>query len=202
MVRDPFADDEDPDLQTVLDALDDPDCRKIVGVLSEPMTAEEISEAADIPLSTTYRKLDRLTEASLLEEGVELRSDGQHASRYVVAFDEVSIGLSEDREFGVDISRRPDHVSVAQGVPPDPGQVARRARGRLRYHHARHARRRCGRPAAGRRLPARPARRECADHARVRRHRLLAVHDGVTALDLWWGPVRGTRGSPPRAAPR
>jgi DNA-binding transcriptional ArsR family regulator len=107
MVRDPFADDEDPDLQTVLDALDDPDCRKIVGVLSEPMTAEEISEAADIPLSTTYRKLDRLTEASLLEEGVELRSDGQHASRYVVAFDEVSIGLSEDREFGVDISRRP-----------------------------------------------------------------------------------------------
>jgi len=107
MVRDPFADDEGPDLQTVLDALDDPDCREIVGVLSEPMTAEEISEAADIPLSTTYRKLDRLTEASLLEEGVELRADGQHASRYVVAFDEVNIGLSADGEFGVDVSRRP-----------------------------------------------------------------------------------------------
>jgi DNA-binding transcriptional ArsR family regulator len=107
MVRDPFADDQGPELQAVLDALDDPACRAIISVLSEPMTAEEISEAADIPLSTTYRKLDRLTEASLLEEGVEIRSDGRHASRYLVAFDEVSIGLSADREFGVDISRRP-----------------------------------------------------------------------------------------------
>jgi len=107
MVRDPFADDEGPELQAVLDALDDPACREIVSVLSEPMTAEEISEAAEIPLSTTYRKLDQLTDASLLEEGVEVRSDGQHASRYAVAFDEVSIGLSEEREFGVDISRQP-----------------------------------------------------------------------------------------------
>jgi len=107
MVRDPFADDDGPELQAVLGALDDPVCREIISVLSEPMTAEEISEAADIPLSTTYRKLDRLTDASLLEEGVEIRSDGQHASRYAVAFDEVSIGLTEEREFGVDVSREP-----------------------------------------------------------------------------------------------
>lgn len=106
MVRDPFADDE-PELESVLEALHDEDCRKIVAVLSEPMTADKIAEATDIPLSTTYRKLDTLTEASLLEEGVEIRSDGQHASRYAVAFDEVSIVLSEDNEFGVDISRRP-----------------------------------------------------------------------------------------------
>ena len=107
MVRDPFADDDDPELSSVLAALHDEDCRKIVNVLSEPMTADEIAKATDIPLSTTYRKLDRLTEASLLDEGVEIRSDGQHASRYVVAFEEVVIGLSEDHEFGVDISRRP-----------------------------------------------------------------------------------------------
>lgn len=106
MVRDPLADD-DPELESVLEALHDEDCRKIVAVLSEPMTADKIAEATDIPLSTTYRKLDKLTEASLLEEGVEIRSDGQHASRYVVAFDEVAIALSEDNEFGVDISRRP-----------------------------------------------------------------------------------------------
>lgn len=105
MVRDPLADD-DPELESVLDALHDDDCRKIVAVLSEPMTADEIADAADIPLSTTYRKLDKLTEASLLEEGVEIRSDGQHASRYAVAFDEVSIGLSEDDEFRVEVSRR------------------------------------------------------------------------------------------------
>ena len=106
MVRDPFADD-DPELPSVLAALHDEDCRTIVNVLTEPMTADEIANATEIPLSTTYRKLDKLTEASLLEEGVEIRSDGQHASRYVVAFENVVIELSEDNEFGVDISRRP-----------------------------------------------------------------------------------------------
>ncbi|WP_136688685.1 winged helix-turn-helix domain-containing protein [Halorhabdus amylolytica] len=106
MVRDPFAADEAPDLQDVLDALDDPECRRIVEELDEPMTASEISEASDIPLSTTYRKLDLLTEASLLTEGVEIRPDGQHASTYEVAFEEVIIGLSEDRECEVQIARR------------------------------------------------------------------------------------------------
>jgi DNA-binding transcriptional ArsR family regulator len=107
MVRDPIADDESPDLQAVFDALDDPDCREIVSVLTEPMTAEEISDEADIPLSTTYRKLDRLTEASLLEEGVEVRSDGQHVSRYTGAFKQVVVGLSDDREFTVEITSSP-----------------------------------------------------------------------------------------------
>lgn len=107
MVRDPFAEEDVPDLQAVLDALDDPDCRAIVRALDEPMTADEIAEAADVPLSTTYRKLDLLTEASLLEEGTEIRPDGQHASQYTVAFERVIIGLDEDRSFEVDISRRP-----------------------------------------------------------------------------------------------
>jgi DNA-binding transcriptional ArsR family regulator len=107
MVRDPFAGEESPDLQEVLDALDDPDCRDIVSALEEPMTADQISEAADVPLSTTYRKLDRLSEASLLEEGLEISADGQHASRYAIAFEDVVIALTERREFEVQISRRP-----------------------------------------------------------------------------------------------
>jgi DNA-binding transcriptional ArsR family regulator len=105
MVRDPFAD-ETPDLQSVLDALEDPDCRAIVRALSEPMTAEEISEAADVPLSTTYRKLELLTEASLVEKGVEIRTDGQHTSRFAVAFEEITVSLSEDREFTLDLDMR------------------------------------------------------------------------------------------------
>ena len=107
MVRDPFADEDQPELQDVLDALDDPDCREIVRVLERPMTADEISDRAGVPLSTTYRKLDLLTEASLLEEGTEIRPDGQHASRYAVVFEEVVIALAERREFEVDIARRP-----------------------------------------------------------------------------------------------
>jgi len=107
MVRDPFADEEQPDLQEVLDALDDPDCRAIVSVLEEPMTASEIADASDIPLSTTYRKIDRLQEASLLYEGTEIRPDGQHASTYEVDFEEVVIALTEDQKFETEIARRP-----------------------------------------------------------------------------------------------
>ncbi|MFB6223777.1 MAG: helix-turn-helix domain-containing protein [Haloarcula sp.] len=107
MVRDPFADEETPELQTVLDALDDEDCRAIVSVLEEPLTASEISDRSGVPLSTTYRKLELLTESSLLHEGVEVRSDGQHASRYAIDFEEVVIGLDEDRALTVDISHRP-----------------------------------------------------------------------------------------------
>jgi len=107
MARSPGDSDDTADLEPVLEALNDENCREIVGVLSDPMTAEEISEATGIPLSTTYRKLDRLTEASLLEEVVQVRSDGQHVSRYILVFDEVIVGLSEDRELEIDLSREP-----------------------------------------------------------------------------------------------
>lgn len=107
MVRDPLADEDQPDLQDVLDALDDPNCRTIVSVLEEPMTASEIAEESEIPLSTTYRKIERLTEAALLVEGTEIRPDGQHASTYRVDFEEVVIALTEDRAFDAEVTRRP-----------------------------------------------------------------------------------------------
>jgi DNA-binding transcriptional ArsR family regulator len=107
MVRDPFAGEEEPDLQEVLDALDDPDCRDIVSALDRPMTASEISEASGVPLSTAYRKIDRLKDAELLLEGTEIRSDGQHASRYEVDFEEVIIALTENYDFEVEIAHRP-----------------------------------------------------------------------------------------------
>jgi DNA-binding IclR family transcriptional regulator len=105
MVRDPFADDAEPDLQAVLDALDDPNCRTIVQEIDGAMTANEVSDATEIPLSTTYRKLDLLTEASILDERTEIRPDGHHTTKYVLAFDAVEIGLTEDREFEVTITR-------------------------------------------------------------------------------------------------
>ena len=104
MASEPSA--KDPsDLRSVLDALDDEDARAIISELEEPRTASEISERCDIPLSTTYRKLDLLTDAELLEEGTEIRSDGHHTTTYAVAFEEVRIALTERRELDVRISR-------------------------------------------------------------------------------------------------
>ena len=69
------------------------------------MTASEVSEACDIPMSTTYRKLDLLSEASLLAEGTQVRSDGHHATQYRLAFDSVTFGLTEARTLSVTIGR-------------------------------------------------------------------------------------------------
>lgn len=106
MVRDPAARDGPP-LEVVLDALDDADCREIIRRLEGPMTAGEIAEAAGIPQSTAYRKLGLLSEASLLEEGTEIRADGHHTTRYELAFEEVLIALAEDRTLEVAITRPP-----------------------------------------------------------------------------------------------
>lgn len=96
---------ESTELTAVLDALDDADARAIIRGLEEPMTASEISETCDIPLSTTYRKLDLLTDAALLAEGTQIRADGHHATTYEVAFDEVRIALNEERNFDVAVGR-------------------------------------------------------------------------------------------------
>jgi DNA-binding transcriptional ArsR family regulator len=107
MVRDPARAPDPPSVDDVLDALADDDARRIVSALSEPKTASELSEECDIPLSTTYRKLERLTDASLLSESTDIRRDGQHTTRYAVSFETVTVSVEEtsDREFAVELTR-------------------------------------------------------------------------------------------------
>lgn len=69
------------------------------------MTASGVSEVCDIPLSTTYRKLDMMSEATLLEEMTEIRTDGRHTTRYRLGFDEVSLSVAEDRTLELTIAR-------------------------------------------------------------------------------------------------
>ncbi|ELZ56229.1 MULTISPECIES: ArsR/SmtB family transcription factor [Halorubrum] len=112
MVRDPSRDPEPPSVDEVLDALADDAARRIVAALTEPKTASELSEECDIPLSTTYRKLEMLTDASLLSESTDIRRDGQHTTRYSVSFDAVTVSVDDGaendedrREFDVEFSR-------------------------------------------------------------------------------------------------
>jgi predicted transcriptional regulator len=115
MVRDPFEGEAAPELQDVLDALHDPDCRTIVEHLTEPMTAQEIADATDIPQSTAYRKLDLLSEATLVDEQTEIRSDGHHTTRYFVDVEEVVLSVTDDLEFDVEVGRpaRPPDEQLA-----------------------------------------------------------------------------------------
>lgn len=95
----------EPDLETVLGTLYDEDCRAILSELTEPKTARELLEQCEIPRSTLYRKLDRLVDATLLREGTEIRTDGSHASRYEIDFEEIVLTRSTDEEIEIQIER-------------------------------------------------------------------------------------------------
>lgn len=95
-----------PGLQEVLDALGDPACRTILEHLDGPTTASERSETCGVPESTTYRKLDLLSDASLVEEQLEIGPDGRHTTRYALNFDEVRVSLDDDRSIDVAIKRQ------------------------------------------------------------------------------------------------
>lgn len=97
--------DDDPDPETVFDVLDDEACRDIVASLDGPMTAGQISEAADVPVSTAYKKLDKLESASLLTAETELRAGGHHRSRYLLDFDRLVVLLDDGGRFDVDVER-------------------------------------------------------------------------------------------------
>jgi DNA-binding transcriptional ArsR family regulator len=105
MVRDPLMEDDAPDVETVVGALNDEDCRTLIRKLDEPRTANDLLERCDIPRSTLYRKLDRLTEATLLREGTEIREDGSHASRYEIDFEEIVVSRDGETRLDVEIER-------------------------------------------------------------------------------------------------
>ncbi|QLH82092.1 winged helix-turn-helix domain-containing protein [Halosimplex pelagicum] len=106
MVRDSAASEDPPSLQAVLNALDDTDCRAILREIDEPMTATELIDTCDIPESTMYRKLERLSNASLVRERDTINSGGGRTTTYERDFDDVLISM-EDGSLSVTVERPP-----------------------------------------------------------------------------------------------
>lgn len=101
-------------VQEILDILDDSDCRAILDAThKEALTANEVSETHDLPLSTTYRKLALLTEAGLLEERTRIRQSGKHASEYLRLVDDVVISLGPQGETEVQVTREKNGSPVS-----------------------------------------------------------------------------------------
>lgn len=108
--------DDEAEVQTVLDALHDDDCRAVLDATTEEaLSANELSSACGLSLSTTYRKLDVLTEAGLLEERTRIHPDGKHASEYRRAVEDVVVSAGVDGGFELTISMRSDGDGVAVG---------------------------------------------------------------------------------------
>jgi DNA-binding transcriptional ArsR family regulator len=100
------------DCEAVFTALDDPDCRAVLeATADQALTASELTEQCDIPRSTTYRKLEQLTEAGLLEERIRLSTDGKHAREYHRTFEDVTVSLCDSEGIHVGLSE--------SSVPPE-----------------------------------------------------------------------------------
>ncbi|MFC3959352.1 ArsR/SmtB family transcription factor [Halovivax cerinus] len=85
------------DVDDVVGAFDDPACRQVLEATSdEARSAKEIAESADLALSTTYRKLDQLSDAGLLEEGLRIRRSGNHTAEYAARLDEFVLTVSPE----------------------------------------------------------------------------------------------------------
>lgn len=98
-----MASDDATETQALFEALADPDCRDILRVLDEPLPAKEVAAACDLPQTSTYRKLERLSEAELVAEETEVRADGHHATAYVRDCGGVFVGVGADGAVEVDI---------------------------------------------------------------------------------------------------
>lgn len=108
------APDQHVDAQAVLAALDDDACLAILEATSdESLTATELSEQCDIPMSTAYRKVEKLTDADLVEERVRINTSGKHATEYRKCFDDVLVSI-DGGEVDIEMTK-PD---------PDPGAAS------------------------------------------------------------------------------
>ncbi|RLM53927.1 ArsR family transcriptional regulator [Halobellus sp. Atlit-31R] len=90
--------------QAALTALSDPKCRAILASTSEQaLTAQELSERLELPLSTVYRKLDHLRAIPLLEEAVQFSTGGKHPHQYACSIDQVQVTISPQGQHATDV---------------------------------------------------------------------------------------------------
>lgn len=95
--------------QELLEVLGDRACRTILDATSDSaLSAIEVSERCELPLSTTYRKLDLLTDTGLLEERPRVRSSGKHTSEYCRSVTDIVISFSPHGDMELQITER-DH---------------------------------------------------------------------------------------------
>jgi DNA-binding transcriptional ArsR family regulator len=98
---------DDDAVEALLTALDDAYCRTILDATSErALSAKEVSDACDLPLSTTYRKLEQLTDTGLLDERTRIRRTGKHASEYRRVVEDVVVSLDPHGGLELQVSTR------------------------------------------------------------------------------------------------
>ncbi|MFW5900541.1 MAG: ArsR/SmtB family transcription factor [Halodesulfurarchaeum sp.] len=70
-----------------------------------PKSAQELSDELDIPIATSYRRIEELREHDLALEGQEFSEEGRRTKVYRRKIDEIAIAFGSD-EFDVELKRR------------------------------------------------------------------------------------------------
>jgi hypothetical protein len=86
----------DIDSDRLVAALGNPRASRLLLEATGPMTVPELSDACDVALSTTYRTVDRLCQANLLSESIDVDPCGRHVARYERTFDTVEVELLDE----------------------------------------------------------------------------------------------------------
>jgi predicted ArsR family transcriptional regulator len=106
-----------------LDAVGDEDCKTILdAVREEAKTIPELSEECDIPLSTAYRKVNRLQEAELVAEKNRLPEDCRPKNVYELNFDGAVVTMGEDG-FAVEFAGESSKPAAFDGVAEPPSSA-------------------------------------------------------------------------------
>lgn len=85
---------------------------EILRATSDPKSAQELSDELEIPIATSYRRIEELTEADLLElSGREFSEEGRRTKVYrrnvdalEVSFEETAIDVAVDERPAVENS--------------------------------------------------------------------------------------------------
>ena len=81
----------------MFDALSIPGCRDLLRAIGdETLTAAEIGDRLDQPMSSIYRHLDTLTAADLLAESIRVDPHGRNQRQYHRPVSEITVSLGDD----------------------------------------------------------------------------------------------------------
>ncbi|ERG94508.1 helix-turn-helix domain-containing protein [Haloquadratum walsbyi] len=88
----------------------------ILRVSNQPQSAQELSERLGVPIATCYRRIDQLTDASLLEFHDDALSDQRrHRKVYQRNVDKITIQFNREN-MEMDLSYRSEHSSQLSRV--------------------------------------------------------------------------------------
>jgi DNA-binding transcriptional ArsR family regulator len=104
---------------SILEMLGDDDCRKILtAVEATALSASEIAESCDLSSSTTYRKVETLTDLGLLSRTVRIRANGVDVREYTLSTENILVRFQEDEGPRVQLAG-PEVTEYLCGPQPD-----------------------------------------------------------------------------------